>query len=132
MHFMSLYEIHYIIVVIIIFPYYTLSLKRLEPIIQLLYKNGVILKIMLSLSRAQLIENKDVFISCVVPVYNEEATIISFITQLSACLAEMTKTFEIIVVDDGSKDSTLEKIRPLAQNNTIKLISFSPPYHPAG
>lgn len=110
--------------VIIFSSYYTLSLNRLEPVIQLLYKNGVIVSIMLSSSRSQLIENKDVFISCVVPVYNEEANIVSFITQLCTCLSAMTKTFEIIVVDDGSKDSTLEKVQLLSANN-IKLISFS-------
>ncbi|MBV8802044.1 MAG: glycosyltransferase family 2 protein [Gammaproteobacteria bacterium] len=81
---------------------------------------------MLPSSRAQLIENKDIFISCVVPVFNEEANIIPFITQLNVCLSELTKTFEIIIIDDGSKDSTLEKAQHLAKiNPAIKLISFS-------
>jgi glycosyltransferase involved in cell wall biosynthesis len=80
---------------------------------------------MLSLTRAQLIENKDVFISCVVPVYNEEANVIVFVTQLHACLSSMTKMFEIIVVDDGSQDSTVEKIQQFSSDNAIKWIRFS-------
>jgi glycosyltransferase involved in cell wall biosynthesis len=105
--------------------YYTPIFKYLEIIIQLLYKNGVILSFMLLSTRAQLIENKEIFISCVVPVYNEELNIIPFLTQLKTCLQGMTNAFEIIVIDDGSQDATFEKIQSLSFENHIKIIRFS-------
>jgi glycosyltransferase involved in cell wall biosynthesis len=78
-----------------------------------------------ALSRSQLIEKKEVNISCIVPVYNEEANVIAFFTQLQACLRSMTNTFEIIVIDDGSKDATVEKIQQLPIDYSVKLLSFS-------
>jgi len=75
--------------------------------------------------RANLIENKNVFISCIVPVYNEQANIETFFPQLAACLQNMAKRFEIIVVDDGSKDATVAKVMQLPPELNIKLLSFS-------
>ena len=60
--------------------------------------------------RKALIDTKSVFISCVVPVYNEEANVQRFLLQLHACLKQLTERFEIIVIDDGSKDKTVENI----------------------
>lgn len=81
---------------------------------------------MKDLNRYQLIENKQVFISCVVPVFNEEAGVQGFLTKLRHCLQELTDRFEIIVVDDGSRDKTREKITELTKKALgIKLIAFS-------
>jgi polyisoprenyl-phosphate glycosyltransferase len=80
---------------------------------------------MLRSSRLQLFEKKEVFISCVVPLYNEEANVIDFFTQLQAVLQSMTNTFEIIAVDDGSRDATVDKIRQLPSNYAVKLLGFS-------
>lgn len=77
------------------------------------------------IERAQLIEKKEVFVSCIVPVYNEQANIALFLTNLSAELAQLTQVYEIIVVDDGSKDSTIECIYKLPKNLPIKLLGFS-------
>ncbi len=43
--------------------------------------------------RAYKLDNKSVFISCVVPVFNEEAVIQSFIEALKNTLAELTQHF---------------------------------------
>src|SRR5579872_5063581 len=75
--------------------------------------------------RKKLIENKDVFISCIVPVYNEQANIDAFFPMLADCLKNLTKRFEIIVVDDGSKDATIQKIIQLPKELNIKLLGFS-------
>lgn len=72
--------------------------------------------------RQQALENKTVFVSCIVPVFNEEAVVAPFIQELQAYLANLTHHFEIIVVDDGSKDATVEKV---SQLKGIKLLGLS-------
>lgn len=69
--------------------------------------------------------NKLVFISCIVPVYNEAENVQPFLTELSHQLKKLTNRFEIIVVNDGSKDTTVEKIIELPTDYCIKLICFS-------
>lgn len=80
---------------------------------------------MLSQNRSQLIKNKEVFISCIVPVYNEEDNIQLFLTKLHECLTLLGQKFEIIVVDDGSHDLTLAKVGELTKTLDIKLLGFS-------
>ncbi len=72
------------------------------------------------------LQNKHVYISCVVPVFNEEAVITTFLQSLQEKLREMTERYEIIVIDDGSRDQTVEKIRTLSSvNPAIKLLGLS-------
>ena len=53
-------------------------------------------------------------ISIIVPCYNEEEVIEKFYSEVSKVKSTMKKTeFEIIFVNDGSKDKTLEKMRAL-------------------
>lgn len=80
---------------------------------------------MLTNDRLLALENKAVFISCIVPVYNEEAVVGAFIAKLHSALCELTNRFEIIVVDDGSRDRTIEKIRQFSKNYQIKLLGLS-------
>lgn len=68
---------------------------------------------------------KNIFISCIVPVFNEEANVENFFTELQKKLSELTSRFEIIVIDDGSKDQTVEKILTLPKDFHIKLLAFS-------
>lgn len=76
-------------------------------------------------SRAEQLQNKTVFISCIIPVYNEELIIESFATSLLTHLKQLSSHFEIIFVDDGSKDATVEKLRVLKNTYPIKLLSLS-------
>jgi glycosyltransferase involved in cell wall biosynthesis len=71
------------------------------------------------------LKNKKVSISCVVPVYNEEAVILPFIQRLQHQLRDLTQHFEIIVVDDGSRDQTVEKILSLPKVDQVKLLGLS-------
>jgi glycosyltransferase involved in cell wall biosynthesis len=50
-------------------------------------------------------------ISVVVPAYHEEAVIGSVVNRLRATLDSLGRTYEIIVVDDGSRDETAQRAR---------------------
>lgn len=43
-----------------------------------------------------------------IPAYNEENTIGSVITEIKSVMAQTNYKYEILVIDDGSKDSTIE------------------------
>jgi len=50
-------------------------------------------------------------ITVVVPAYNEADGIAVFVEQLSAALKQCAGEFEILAVDDGSRDATWESLR---------------------
>ena len=52
-------------------------------------------------------------VSVLVPAYNEENAIEETITKLNAALGEL-ESFELLVVEDGSEDGTLAKLKDLA------------------
>ena len=56
------------------------------------------------------------FVTVVVPAFNEEASIIPCIRQLSEALQQVTYHHEIIVVNDGSTDKTLERAQSTRVN----------------
>ncbi len=63
-------------------------------------------------------------VSLVVPSYNEEATLEEFIARcLKACEA-MEKSFEIIIVDDGSTDASEDIIRHAADSNSGRVFGI--------
>ena len=63
-------------------------------------------------------------LSIVVPCFNEESSVEIFFREIEKTLGEIN--FEIIFIDDGSKDNTLTNIKKIANDNTnIKYISFS-------
>ena len=80
---------------------------------------------MLSTQRKQALQNKSLFISCVVPVFNEESNVDAFFAKLQTSLRALTNRFEIIVVDDGSQDATVEKVLLLPPEYSVKLLGFS-------
>ncbi|MBI3970570.1 MAG: glycosyltransferase family 2 protein [Chloroflexi bacterium] len=65
-------------------------------------------------------------ISVVAPAWNEAPTLPEFYRQVAAVLDEMSEPWELILVDDGSADSTRSIIRELhARDLRVKGISFS-------
>ncbi|MCC0176079.1 glycosyltransferase family 2 protein [Waterburya agarophytonicola K14] len=65
-------------------------------------------------------------ISVVVPLYNESENIENLFTRLTSVLDQLKITYEIICINDGSKDNTLDQLIQFnQQNSTIKVISLS-------
>lgn len=65
-------------------------------------------------------------ISLIVPCYNEEAALPIFYDEIKKVLEKMECEEEIIFVNDGSKDHTLEIIKELAKKDeNITYLSFS-------
>ncbi|MCX7909561.1 MAG: glycosyltransferase family 2 protein [Ignavibacteria bacterium] len=67
---------------------------------------------------------KNELVSLVIPVYNEEDRIVSTLEKVWNYLDTHNYHFEIVVVDDGSKDNTLEKLQQF--KNQVKVISYYP------
>src|ERR1700722_14072250 len=49
---------------------------------------------------------QDIFLSLVIPAYNEQEVVPELLTRVSAALEKIGKPFEVIIVDDGSTDQT--------------------------
>lgn len=66
-------------------------------------------------------------LSLVVPCYNEAENVAPFQNAAIDAFADCGYDFEIIFVDDGSKDATLHELRKLysAQKCPVKVVSFS-------
>ncbi|KTD14548.1 bactoprenol glucosyl transferase [Legionella gratiana] len=64
-------------------------------------------------------------ISCVVPVFNEETGIAEFIIALTNTLKKLGYAYEILLVDDGSKDNTPIIIQQLRSHFVLRCIRFS-------
>ncbi|NQV57932.1 MAG: glycosyltransferase [Rhodospirillales bacterium] len=64
-------------------------------------------------------------LSIVIPLYNEEANIDELYDRSIDALDQLGKSFEIICVNDGSRDSTEEHLAKLAsKDKRIKVINF--------
>jgi dolichol-phosphate mannosyltransferase len=65
-------------------------------------------------------------LSVVIPVFNEEQMVPPLYEKLTAVLQESVGSHEIIFVDDGSVDRTLELLQGLNQQDSrVKVVSFS-------
>ena len=70
--------------------------------------------------------NKDIELSIVVPVYNEEEVIDKLVKRLVDSAETIGVKYEIIFVNDGSKDSTLQKLKEFCDpKDNLFYISFS-------
>ena len=64
-------------------------------------------------------------ISIVVPVYNEKENLVLLDQEITKSIKPLNKSYEVILVDDGSMDGSSELIRTLQEkNSTIRLIRF--------
>ena len=64
--------------------------------------------------------------SVIVPLYNEEAVVQDSYERIREVMDTTGEPYEIIFINDGSKDSTYQKVREILKNDkNVKLISFS-------
>ena len=69
-------------------------------------------------------------VSIIVPCYNEEAALPYFLKEIKKTEAELTAAFgcrfELLFINDGSRDSTLSVLREFAKSDpTVRYLSFS-------
>lgn len=66
-------------------------------------------------------------LSIVIPMYNEEEVVEKCYEKVSNVIKELNQyKVELVVVDDGSKDKTMEMLEEIAQKDkTVKVLSFS-------
>ena len=70
--------------------------------------------------------DKNIQLSVVVPLFNEEDNVNALFDRIHKVLGEMDLTTELIFVNDGSKDKTLAKVFIIAQQHKwVKYIDFS-------
>ncbi len=70
--------------------------------------------------------DRSIEISVVVPLYNEEENIDYLFTRLLSVLDKLKTSYEIVCVNDGSKDNTLKQLIEHHQENpVIKVINLS-------
>jgi glycosyltransferase involved in cell wall biosynthesis len=61
-------------------------------------------------------------LSVVVPLYNEEGIVTRFHEVLDGVLAQVGRSYEVIMVNDGSTDNTLELLKQIAQKDPHVLV----------
>jgi polyisoprenyl-phosphate glycosyltransferase len=66
------------------------------------------------------------FISVIAPFYNEGSDSLEFFDAIIPILEQISPTYEIICINDGSKDNTLDFLNQSREKNSnIKIINFS-------
>lgn len=64
--------------------------------------------------------------SVVIPVFNEELVVEETYKRLKSVMDDEGKPYELVFINDGSRDKTVEKITSIcAEDNNVKLVDFS-------
>ena len=71
-------------------------------------------------------ESKQPLLSLVIPVYNEQEVLKDSFSRMDAAMQKTGYDYEIIYVNDGSRDGTMKILRELADEHArVKVLSFS-------
>jgi glycosyltransferase involved in cell wall biosynthesis len=74
---------------------------------------------------AQLARPEQPFLSIVVPILNEEESIPVLYARLTEELAKLGRPYEIIAIDDGSRDTSFARLRELAAGDArLRVVRF--------
>lgn len=64
--------------------------------------------------------------SVIIPIYNEELNIPNLVTRLRPVVEKIGMSYELVFVNDGSRDNSLQLIKALAQaDDKVRYIDFS-------
>ena len=70
--------------------------------------------------------NKQHMLSLIIPVFNEQEVLKDSFARMDAAMQSTGYTYEIIYINDGSRDQTLAQLRELAKEHPqVKVLSFS-------
>jgi len=65
-------------------------------------------------------------LSIVVPMFNESASLSAFFGRLIPILEDLNESFEVVCVDDGSRDDTLEQLVQInSTDSRVKVVALS-------
>ena len=68
----------------------------------------------------------DCFVSVVAPLHDDATIVGAFLVDVITVLEEHYSNYELVLVDDDSRDGTVEKVKPfLEQYKCIRLIRLS-------
>jgi len=67
-------------------------------------------------------------ISVVIPVYNEEANLAALMGRLLPVMKDMGKSYEVILIDDGSRDSSLTLLKGFVSNPCVRVVELTRNY----
>ncbi len=62
--------------------------------------------------------NSTTELSIIIPVFNEEESILELIAEIHGAMKDSTAKYEVIFIDDGSNDDSYDKIRSLADKDS--------------
>jgi undecaprenyl-phosphate 4-deoxy-4-formamido-L-arabinose transferase len=72
--------------------------------------------------------DREAMISLVIPAYNEEANLPHLVERLRSVMQKMGKSYEIIFVDDGSRDNTLSILKSFLTYPEIRVVELTRNY----
>ncbi len=72
--------------------------------------------------------DKEIMISIVIPVYNEEPNLARLMERLTPVMKNMGKIYEIIFVDDGSSDKSLSILKSFTTQPEVKVLELTKNY----
>jgi dolichol-phosphate mannosyltransferase len=65
-------------------------------------------------------------LSFIIPIYNEEENILQLFSRIQKVAGELTDSYELIFINDGSRDKSLQLIRELSERHSfVRYIDFS-------
>ncbi len=67
----------------------------------------------------------DPLVSCLLPAFNEEGNILPMLETLHTLMKGMNLRHELIVVDDGSRDATVERVMSVIDRLPVTLVQLS-------
>ncbi|MGV8056759.1 MAG: glycosyltransferase [Smithellaceae bacterium] len=70
----------------------------------------------------------NVQLAVVIPVYNEEKNLPLLMDRLLPVMQGLGKSFEIILIDDGSRDNSLVLLKEFAKNERVKVVELTRNY----
>ncbi|MEN6357056.1 MAG: dolichyl-phosphate beta-glucosyltransferase [Armatimonadota bacterium] len=69
--------------------------------------------------------DSNIYLSVIIPVYNEQNRIGDSLIAVESYLKNFGKSYEIILVDDGSTDSTLDIVRQISNSGRLtRIVSY--------